>query len=222
MGRLLRVMLFTSALAVGTIAQIVAVPAHHEDFQSWNNIQLTVPMSPHFDFFTRLDLRFVNDLKNLNDERFAIGFVWKPSNALSITPSYIYVDEGNPPGRFRLENRLSLAATYRFPIQRFGLSHKSAIERRERRPLKSWRYRGQLTCEKALPEKFISKSKFVISDEVFYDTLIGRISRNRFAVGITKTLDRHLSMDIYYMRQNDGVARPGDLNVIGTAWKFKL
>jgi hypothetical protein len=215
-------MIITTALAVGASAQIIAVPIDHEDIQSWNETQLTVPLSVHFDFLTRLNLRFVNNLTNLNDERFVMGFVWKPSKALSISPAYIYVDDGNPPRKFRLENRFNLAATYRFPIKSFGLSHRSSIERRLRRSSRSWRYRTQLSFDKDLPVTFISKSKFFMSEEVYYDSLAKRFSRNRFSIGITKMLSPHLSLDVYYMRQNDGIARPGDLNVIGTAWKFKL
>ena len=212
----------TFALAAGTRAQIIAVPVSHEDVQSWNEIQLVVPMSATFDFLTKLNLRFVDNLSRLNDERFILGFVWKPSKAVAISPFYTYVDEGSPPRRFRLENRLSLAAAYHFPIKRFGLTHRSTIERRLRRPLNSWRYRAQLTFDKDLPEKFLSKSKFFVSDEVFYDTRIEKFSRNRFAIGITKVFNHHLSSDAYYMRQNDGIARPGDLNIIGTALKIKL
>jgi hypothetical protein len=49
-----------------------------------------------------------------------------------------------------------------------------------------------------------------------------KFSRNRFTAGITKTLTKKLSLDVYYMRQNDGFSRPGDLNVIGTSWKVRL
>jgi hypothetical protein len=29
-------------------------------------------------------------------------------------------------------------------------------------------------------------------------------------------------LDLYYLRQNDGVSVPGDLNVIGTTLRFRL
>jgi hypothetical protein len=61
-----------------------------------------------------------------------------------------------------------------------------------------------------------------IGDEVFYDWSIDRWVRNRFATGGTKVFNKHFTQDIYYLRQNDGVSIPGDLNVIGTILRVKL
>jgi len=35
-------------------------------------------------------------------------------------------------------------------------------------------------------------------------------------------LTKNLQLDVFYLRQNDGFSRPGDLNVIGTAWRIRL
>jgi hypothetical protein len=61
-----------------------------------------------------------------------------------------------------------------------------------------------------------------IADEVFYDWSLDRWVRNRFIVGGTKVLNKHLTQDVYYLRQNDGVSVPGDMNVIGTTLRVKL
>lgn len=222
MSNIARLIILIASLAIGVAAQITAVPIDHEDLQSWNEVQLTVPMSKQVDFLSRLTLRFGNDVSRLIERRYTVGFAWKPTTAISISPFYSYVDARNSTGRFRIENRLNLAATYHFPIKRFGLSHRSTVERRLRLPENSWRYRAQLTFDKDIPSKVIPKTKFFMSDEVFYDSILERFSRNRFAVGVTKTITQNLALDIYYMRQNDGVSRPGDLNIIGTAWKIKL
>jgi hypothetical protein len=193
-----------------------------EDFQSWNDLQLTVPMTGHFDFFTQVAMRFGDNVKRLSDGRFTLGFVWKPNKAWSFSPFYQHVRARNAAGRFRTEHRLNLRAQYRFPFKKFGLSHRSTYEYRLRQPLNSWRYRPSLTFEKDIPKKFIPAAKFYITEEIFYDSLLKKFSRNRFTAGITKTLTKKLSLDVYYMRQNDGFSRPGDLNVIGTSWKVRL
>ena len=46
--------------------------------------------------------------------------------------------------------------------------------------------------------------------------------RNRFAAGVSHTFNKHLTLEIYGMRQNDGRTKPGDVNVIGTTWRVKL
>lgn len=215
---LIPVLLFFCALSVS--AQAAA--ADEEDFQSWNDLQLTVALSKQFDFFTQVTGRFGKNVTRLNDGRFAVGYVWKPHKSLSFSPFYWHIRARNAAGRFRTEHRLNLRAVYRFPFKKFGLQHRSWFEYRLRRPLNSWRYRPSLTFEKDVPKKFIPAAKFFVTEEIFYDSLLKKFSRNRFTVGITKTLTKKLSLDVYYMRQNDGFSRPGDLNVIGTSWKVRL
>ena len=41
-------------------------------------------------------------------------------------------------------------------------------------------------------------------------------------VGGTKVFNKHITQDIYYLRQNDGVSVLGDLNVVGTTLRVKL
>ena len=193
-----------------------------DDTQSWNEVQLTAPLDKHFDFSTAVAMRFGKNITQLSDGRFAFGIVWKPHKSINITPFYLYVRARNAAGLFRTEHRLNLRVVYRFPFKRFGLSHRSLIERRLRRPLNSWRYRPSLTLEKDLPKEWVPGAKVFITEEVFYDSLLKRWSRNRLTVGLNKTISKQLSLDTYYMRQNDGFSRPGDLHVIGTTWRVRF
>lgn len=191
-----------------------------DDIQLWNDVQLTAPMSKHFDFWTSVTMRFGKNISRLNDGRFAIGFIYKPDKHWTIQPFFWSIKMRNSRGQFRDESRLNLRIGYKFPIKSVGLSHRSTFEYRIRNVGNSWRYRPSLTFEKDLPKK--TKSKIYLTDEVFYDSSLAKFSRNRFTIGITRTLTKILSLDLYYMRQNDGFSRPGDLHVIGTSWKFKL
>ena len=110
----------------------MAVAQDDDDIQSWNDVQITVPLSKKVDFFTKLTLRFGKNVSRLNDGRHAVGVVWKPIPNLSISPFYWFVRARNSAGSFRTENRFNLSATYRFPVKRFGLSHRSTYERRLR------------------------------------------------------------------------------------------
>ena len=208
------------ALSAGAYSQAAA--QDDEDIQSWNDVQFNFPLSKTVDYFNKVTMRLGKNVSRLNDGRFAIGVVWKPLKALSISPFYWYIDARNAAGLFRVEHRLNLAVTYRHQFKGFGLSHRSTIERRLRRPVNTWRYRAMLTWDKDIPKTIIPKAKFFISDEVFYDSATGRFSRNRFSIGIMKTITKQLSLDLYYTRQNDGFSHPGDLNVIWAAWKIRL
>ena len=193
-----------------------------DDFQSWNDVQLTIPLSPKLDFQTQFTGRLGKNVTRLNDGRFLAGLVYKPHKSFSINPFYWSIWARNAASVFRFESRYSLRLVYRFPIKPVGLSHRSQFEYRVRGPARSWRYRASLNLEKDIPKKIIPKAKFFIADEVFYDSALDRFSRNRFSIGINKTFNDSLSLDLYYMRQNDGVSRPGDLHTIWTALRVKL
>jgi hypothetical protein len=214
---------FVSALLVClTLFASAQTPLEPEDNQSWNDVQLAVPMSKHFDFYTSVTMRFGKNATRLNDGRFAIGFIYKPNKRWSFQPFYWHIVARNARGAFRTEHRLNLRVGYRFPFKNFGLTHRSGFEYRLRRPQNSWRWRPSLTFEKDLPEKFMTKAKFFVTEEVFYDSLLKKLSRNRFSVGINKVLNKILSVDVFYMRQNDGFSRPGDLHVGGATWRVRL
>ncbi len=191
-----------------------------DDVQSWNDVQLTVPIAKKVDFWTSITMRFGKDVSRLNDARFGIGFIYKPHKQFSFQPYYVSVKARDSRGRFREEHRLSFRATYKFPIKKFGLIHKSLYEYRIRSTGNLWQYRPALTFEKEI--KFIPKAKFYVTEEVFYFSNLKKFSRNRFSVGINKTLSKKLSVDIFYLRQNDGNSRPGDIHAIGTSWKIHL
>jgi Protein of unknown function (DUF2490) len=207
-----------SALVVGA-----QNPIDRDDTQSWNDVQLTVPTNKLLDFVLTGTFRFGKNITRLQERRIGAAFVFKPNKFLSFSPSYTNIVARNSRGLFKMENRLSVYARVRFPIKQFGLSHRSLFEWRLRRPRNSWRYRPSLTFEKDFPKKFpVSGLKFFATEEVFYDSILNKFSRNRFSVGVTKTINKKLSLDVYYLRQNDGFSIPGDLNVIGTSWKIKL
>ena len=209
-----------------------------DDNQSWNELQITVPMDKQFDFFLSGALRFGKDITRLNDSRIGVGFIFKtPIKGLSFSPTYVKITARNSAGRFRRENRLVFYAKYDFPFKPLGISisHRSQFEYRMRQQPSTWRYRPSLRFEKDLPKDFILKNaKLFLMEEPFYDSGLKKWSRNRFSAGINKVLwkeklpedakrkPREISVEIYYMRQNDGFSIPGDLNVIGTTWKVKL
>ncbi len=191
-----------------------------DDVQEWNEVQLTVPLSKKVDFSTAAAFRFGKNISRFTDGRIHIGVIWHPNKTWTFQPFYSNIELRDSRGRFRHEDRFSLRIGYKFPAKKFGLLHRSMFEYRIRSTGNFWRYRPSLTFEKELPKKF--KSKIFVTEEVFYDSITDKFSRNRFTVGINRTLTKKLSVDVFYMRQNDGFSRPGDQNVIGNTWKIKF
>lgn len=212
-----RFLILTFLFVISSFAQTAQ---DDTDNQSWNDVILTIQMSQRFDFFLQGTLRLNRDISRVGEKRIAVGYIWKPNKRFSVSPFYWNIAARNARGIFQQEHRLNLRVNYKFPLKKIGLSHRSWLEYRLRRPLNSWRYRPSLTLEKDL--KFIPKAKMFITEEVFYDSLVGKFSRSRIQAGITKVLTNHLSADFYYMHQADGNVHPGDLNVVGTTWRVKL
>lgn len=201
---------------------LAAAQTDDEDLQSINDFQVSIPLNKKLDFVILSTLRFGNDLSKFTEGRIGSGVAWKANNAFTVTPAYLYIETRNSAGKFQTEHRYLVKGVYKFPVKKLGLSHRSQFEYRVRNSGNAWRYRPSITIEKDLPEKFIPSAKLFVTEEVFYDSRTGKFSRNRFSIGVNKIINTKLSLDIYYMRQNDGFSHPGDLNVIGTSWKIKL
>lgn len=192
------------------------------DNQQWTDVQLVVPVTSKFDFILLGTLRFGRDITHTVDERVGAGFTFRINKYVTISPNYLHIGTQPFAGRRVWENRLTFPVTVRFNVGGFTLSDRNQFERRLRNSgVNTNRYRNRLQVEHPVGPDRLALSLFV-ADEVFYDWSIDRWVRNRFSVGGIKVFNKHFTQDFYYLRQNDGVSFPGDLNVIGTTLRFRL
>jgi hypothetical protein len=208
--------------ALSSLASAQSVVPPQTDNQLWTDVQLAVPVTKSFDFNILGTLRLGRDISRPVDERVGVGFTFRYGKYLTVSPNYLHIDMQPFRGRKVLENRLTLPFTLRFTAGKFRLSDRNQFERRFRNSgVKSWRYRNRFQVEHPVGSAKLGLSLFV-ADEVFYDWAIDRWVRNRFSVGGIKVFNKHFTQEFYYLRQNDGVSLPGDLNVIGTTLRFRL
>jgi hypothetical protein len=182
------------------------------DNQFWSDVQLAVPVTKTVDFNILGTLRIGRDISHPVDERVGVGFTFRFGKYLNVAPSYLGIGMQPVPRRRIWENRLSLPVTVRFKLEKFTLSDRNLFERR---------FRNSGAREHPVGPDDLGLSLFV-GDEVFYDWTVDRWVRNRFAAGASKVFNKHFTQDFFYLRQNDGVSVPGDLNVIGTILRFRL
>jgi hypothetical protein len=194
----------------------------HSDNQQWTDVQLAIPLTKTIDLNVLGTLRFGRDISRPIDERLGLGATFRFGKYLSVSPNYLYIGTQPVKNRRGWESRLSLPVTLRFNAGEFRLSDRNMLERRFRRPgINSTRYRNKFQVEHPLGAKNWQLSWFA-ADEVFYDWAVDRWVRNRFSIGVIKVINKHFTQDLFYLRQNDGVSVPGDLNVIGTSLRFRL
>ena len=192
------------------------------DNQSWNDLTVYVPMTKKLDFSLQLTGRFGDNVTQLVDLRYGVGWVFRANKYLSFNPFYFHREARPPNGIHEREDRLTLGATVRIPVGKFTVANRNWFERRWREPQRdAWRYRNRVQLEHPFQ---IQKKKFTwfVSDEVFYDWSLHEWPRNRFFIGITRPFNKHVTLEMYYSRQNDGRTRPGDLNIIWSAWRIRL
>lgn len=196
-------------------------PVPEEDTQVWNDVQAAVALSKEVDFNLYGTVRFGRDVTHLVDRRAGVGFTFKVGQYLTLAPWYLSIVTRPAEGRKGNENRLNLAATVRLPLGKYALIDRSLFERRLRSTGNSTRYRNRLQLERPFKLGGTQLGWF-LSDEVFYDWSVDDWVRNRFAAGLSRRFNKHFTGDLYYMRQNDGRSRPGDLNVIGLTYRIRL
>jgi hypothetical protein len=210
----LKSLLLLILLVSGASAQSV----DRTDNQLWTDVQLAAPVTKSFDFNILGTLRLGRDINRPVDERVGAGFTWKIGKYWTVSPNYLHIGMQPVRGRKIWENRLTLPVTLRFNLDKFRLSDRNQFEHRIRNSgLRTNRYRNRFQVEHP-----VGPLSLYVADEVFYDWAVDRWVRNRFTIGASKVFDKHFTQEFYYLRQNDGVSVPGDLNVIGTTLRFRL
>jgi hypothetical protein len=187
-------------------------------------VQIAVPINRKLDFNLSAQFRFGRNFRDFVDENLGagIGFTYKLNKYLQFAPSYTYIVNRPSQNRNAYENRINLPVTViSSKISGFTISDRNLFERRWRKLVNSWRYRNRLQIERTFKPKGFEFRIFA-SDEVFYDFLAKSWVRNRFSIGVGKPITKQLSFDVYYLRQNDGRSRPGNLHVIGTGLRIRF
>ncbi|MDQ3253873.1 MAG: DUF2490 domain-containing protein, partial [Acidobacteriota bacterium] len=174
-------------------------PAPQDDTQVWPEVQITMPLNNRVDLTVNGQLRVGRRVTDLVDERGGMGLAVKVGKYLTLAPSYLHIATQPTPDRKAFENRLNFAATVRLPaFKSFIVTDRNLIERRFRTPTNSTRYRNRLQVERAVKIGGADFRLFV-ADEVFYDWSVDSWTRNRFAVGMGRSLNKFFSTDVYYM-----------------------
>ena len=210
------------AFTTSTRAQsVISVPRSYNQF--WQDIDFVWAAKPKLDVILNLGLREKTDFNRTTDHYAGLSFLFKPNKHISFGPGYRYQRLSPVRERLTYEHRLALNATLSFNLPgKIKLSDRNLYEYRWRSSRSDTaRYRNRIIVER--PCK-IAKRTFTpyVLDEVFYDFVLDKFSRNRFAVGVKKRLDKHFTLDLYLMRQSDGNIQPGDFNVIGSTFRFNF
>ena len=199
-------------------------------FQSWNEIQLIVPllkgrdakgksidkMTATFNGIFRVGRSSLDFL----DNRTGATLDWRVNRHLSLLTGVLYRRDEIVKNTPRFETRLDVGATFSKTFHDFSFRDRNLFEHRFRSgriDLNLYRQRIQVSR----PVKYNKKELFspFISDEGYYDLRLKSWIQNEFYAGITRRLNRQTTIDIAYLRSD---TRPVNVNGISLNLKIKL
>jgi len=196
-------------------------PRPRHDFQGWADLYASHPLNQRIDFQISGGLRYGDDQGHLIYHRISSGFAFHWHRFITIEPYYLHSVSDTIFGPQTSENRLALAITTATSWKHWEISDRNSGERRFLEAARDWRYRNRVELRR--PVTALHKQISVFAwDEVFYSSTPNKWYRNRIALGAGRKLSNRISVDIYYLRQNDGITRPGDLNTLGISIKTRF
>lgn len=196
-------------------------------FQSWNEVQLIVPVVRSTDaegksvnqitaIFNGI-ARFGRDV-DLTDGRGGIELNFRANKHLTFVTSALYRGDEVVENVQQFETRLDVGATFSATWNQVSFRDRNLYEyrvRSGRNDISVYRHRFQMS----FPFKHNGKPLFspFLSEEAFYDFSVNRFNNNELYLGVTRRLSSRSELDIAYIRNDTNPA-----NVNGLSLNLKI
>lgn len=225
--KLLLISLFSLFLFSQTVFTQTSLP---EKFQSWNEVQLIVPLARKKDSkgktVDRITATFSGILrigrKNLDflDNRYGVTLDFRVNKFLSLMTGTLYRKDELVVNRRNYETRLDFGFVASKTWKKFTFRDRNMYEHRFRNSRSDTNlYRNRLHL--SYPIKFKEKEIFspFISEEGYLDLKTKKWTQNEFFAGVTRKLTPKISLDLAYIRNDSS---PTNVNGFSTSLKIKL
>jgi hypothetical protein len=195
-------------------------------FQSWNEVQLIVPVSRSTDSegrsvnkITALFLgvaRFGRD--DVTDARAGFELHFRANKHITFVTGALYRGDEVVENTRRYETRLDVGATFSANWKQVSFRDRNFYEyrvRSGRNDISVYRNRLQVS----VPVKHNDKILFspFLSEEIFFDLSSGSYNSNELFLGVTRRLSSQTELDIAYIRNHTSPA-----NVNGLSLNLKI
>ncbi|HZQ90695.1 MAG TPA: DUF2490 domain-containing protein [Terriglobales bacterium] len=214
----IRFVLFAATLALC----LPAAAQKHDDTQLWPEVQVTWALPHHWSLMGAAGYRADDNLSHLFQRYINAGGGYAPSRYLNLAGFYRLDSQRPAQGHHTLEKRWTLDAIPHLPIGRkWGLSDRNRIEWRWLNGALSERFRNMPRVEREFSLDGHKLTPY-LAGEFFYDTRFHLWNRSRFYAGNQFGVNRHFTLDTYYMRQFDARSLPRHINVVYTGVKLRF
>ena len=210
-------------LAIGSVASSAAESQNlpREETQLWFDGSMSVPVNDRISLTGIGTLRMGRGLDHFVTERAGAAVSCRVFQWLSVSPFYNYIGSQPLPSRAIRENRAGLDATVAWHLQGFNLSDRHRLEVRVWPAATSHRYRNRFQIQHPLQIRH-QRVVLTFSDEIYRDSVQSKWTRNRFYVGIERSISHNFNAELYYLRQNDHYSKPGDLHALGVTIRWRI
>lgn len=201
-----------------------------EKFESWNEIQLIVPLAKGEDRSGKTIDKWTLTLNGiarggrrppeLVDGRVGALLEYRASRYLTLLTNVLYRRDENTEGVKRYETRLDLGATLSKSFGGLTVRNRAMYEYRFRNSRGNIQlYRNRIHASYPIKKGETVLFTPFVSDEGYYDMTGNTWSQNEFYAGISRKLSNRTTLDIAYVR-ND--TRPTNVNGLSLALKIRL
>ena len=225
-------LLLQTACAVALVLGLATVsPAQDESNtqrQAWPDVQVFVPTSPKTRLFFIASRSQERESRSQLDAQFGAHVDYLANEHVSFRVGYRYSTSLIPEDDFR-EHRIVAEQTLKTVLPgKVVASDRNRQDFRFIRGEYSFRYRNRLTLER---EVAAGEYRFTpyLQGEAYFDSRFLTWNRHRYGAGVVLPLAKpavatdppptsilhHLSLDVYYMRQNDSRSSPHHVNAAG-------
>lgn len=225
--KLLLISLFSLFLFSETIFAQTPLPSK---FQSWNEVQLIVPIARKKDSkgktVDRVTATFTGILRigrknwDFIDNRYGVTFDFRVNKFLSLMTAALYRKDELVVNRRNYETRLDFGFVASKTWKKITFKDRNMYEHRFRNSrIDTNLYRNRLNI--SYPIKVKEKEIFspFISEEGYFDLKTKKWTQNEFFAGITRKLTPKISLDLAYIRNDSS---PTNVNGFSTSLKIKL
>jgi len=185
------------------------------DTQFWPDIQVSFRLHPKVALNLFGTSREGRDISVPVNEQVGGAVSFSLNKYLTVGPGYRFIATQPTPTRHSHENRFFFDVTMRLPLRAgFAVSDRNRGEARNIDGTFSQRYRNRLQVERAFS---IHDHRFTpyVSSEAYYDRRFHDWVRWQHFIGVRVPVHQHVTLDSYYLKQNDARSRPGYLQVLG-------
>jgi hypothetical protein len=202
------------AAALLILLLIVAGTTHAQDFQSWNEVDLTASWHK-VDFLVPFVARTDSSLPNPQLAATGITVDLHLPAHLTLTPGYLFVTLPQP--NYLVHVPL-VALTGTLHPGRLTVADRNRLEKLIGYPGSPVRYRNRLLVD--LPFGPQSRLHAFLDDEIFFNLSAGNFNQNRLQAGAGAHLTPRLLLDLYYLQKNP--ASGATTHVLGTTLRVNL